>query len=92
MYLVMLAHSLLLAQVGQGRASDWAHTVLRTIDEAFRAVSREMHPNALSGADDQATIGGLSGELPPIPNFSREWNLQKFSGTKPVTMLHLRGW
>ena len=41
MYLVMLTHSLLMARMRQGRARDWAHTVLTTIGEACRAVCRE---------------------------------------------------
>ena len=39
LYLVMLAHSLLIAQMEQGRACGWAHSVLTTIGQACRAVS-----------------------------------------------------
>ncbi len=41
-YLVMLAHSLLMAALRQGRASDWAQTTLMTIGEACRAVKRDL--------------------------------------------------
>ncbi len=58
MYLVMLTHSLLTAQMRQGRASDWAHTVLTTIGEACRAVSRETLSKTNSWAVDQATTVG----------------------------------
>ena len=57
MYLVMLAHSLLMAQMRQGRARDWAHTVLTTIGEACRAASRETLSMTISWVADQATIG-----------------------------------
>ena len=57
MYLVMLAHSLLMAQMRQGRARDWAHTVLTTIGEACRAASRETLSKTISWVADQATIG-----------------------------------
>jgi hypothetical protein len=40
-YLVLLAHSLLMAQLGQGRVSAWASETLMTIGEACRAVLRE---------------------------------------------------
>ena len=54
LYLVMLAHSLLMAQMRPGRASDWAHTVLMTIGEASRAVSRETLSKTLMWALEQA--------------------------------------
>lgn len=41
MYLVMLAYSLLMSQLGQGRARDWALQKLTTIGEACRALLRE---------------------------------------------------
>lgn len=40
-YLVLLAHSLLMAQLRQGRVSAWANETLMTIGEACRAVLRE---------------------------------------------------
>ena len=55
LYLVMLAHSLLMAQMQPGRASDWAHAVLTTIGEACRAVSRETLSKTLTWAIEQAT-------------------------------------
>ena len=51
----MLAHSLLMAQMQPGRASDWAHAVLTTIGEACRAVSRETLSKTLTWAIEQAT-------------------------------------
>ena len=62
MYLVMLAHSLLMARMRQGRARDWAHTVLTTIGEACRAVSRETLSKTISWAVEQATTGGWTQE------------------------------
>ena len=41
MYLVMLAYSLLVRQLGQNRAQDWALQKLTTIGEACRAMLRE---------------------------------------------------
>ncbi len=58
MHLVMLTHSLLTAQMRQGRARDWAHTVLTTIGEACRAVARETLSKTNSWAVDQATTVG----------------------------------
>ena len=55
--LVMLAHSLLMAQMRQGRARDWAHSVLTTIGGACRAVSRETLSKTISWVVDQATLG-----------------------------------
>ena len=57
MYLVMLAHSLLMAHLQQGRASDWAHSVLTTIGEACRAVSRETFSTTISWVVEQTTLG-----------------------------------
>ena len=57
MSLVMLTHSLLMARMRQGRARDWAHSVLTTIGEACRAVSRETLSMTISWVVDQATIG-----------------------------------
>ena len=61
-YLVMLTHSLLMAQMRQGRARDWAHTVLTTIGEACRAVSRETLGKTISWAVEQATTEGWTQE------------------------------
>lgn len=41
MYLVLLLHSLLMAQLQHSRARAWAHTTLTTIGEACRAALRE---------------------------------------------------
>ena len=62
MYLVMLAHSLLMAQMRQGRACGWAHTVLTTIGEACRAVSRETLSKTIAWAIEQATVLGWNQE------------------------------
>ena len=62
MYLVMLAHSLLVAQMQQGRVSDWAHSVLTTIGEACRAVLRETMGKTITWAIEQATEEGWTSE------------------------------
>ena len=41
MYLVMLAYSLLMSQLRQDRARDWALCRLKTIGEACRAMANE---------------------------------------------------
>ena len=41
MHLVMLAYSLLMAQLRQNRAGDWAFCRLKTIGEACRAMANE---------------------------------------------------
>ena len=41
MYLVMLAYSLLMRQLRQDRANEWAHCRLKTIGEACRAMTNE---------------------------------------------------
>lgn len=55
MYLVMLAYSLLMGQLRQGRASEWALHRLMTIGEACRAMSRETLRTTLSWAIEQVT-------------------------------------
>ncbi len=55
MYLVMLAHSLLVRQLGQGRAQDWALHKLTTIGEACRAMLRETLRTTLAWAIHQVT-------------------------------------
>jgi hypothetical protein len=62
MYLVMLAHSLLMAELRQGRASEWAHRVLTTIGEACRAVLRETLGKTISWAIERSTTDGWSHE------------------------------
>src|SRR5579875_2158764 len=55
MYLVMLAYSLLMIQLRQGRAKEWALLRLTTIGEACRAMSTETLRTTLSWAIEQAT-------------------------------------
>jgi DDE superfamily endonuclease len=55
MYLVMLAYSLLMIQLRQGCAKEWATQRLMTIGEACRAMSRETLRTTLSWAIEQAT-------------------------------------
>ncbi len=55
MYLVMLAYSLLMIQLRQGRAKEWALQRLTTIGEACRAMSRETLRTTLSWAIEQVT-------------------------------------
>lgn len=55
MYLVLLVHSLLMAQLRQGRAYDWATTTLTTIGEACRAVLRETLRKTITWAIERAT-------------------------------------
>lgn len=62
MYLVMLAHSLLVSQMRQGRAREWAHGMLTTIGEACRAVLRETLGTTIAWAIDRATSDGWDRE------------------------------
>lgn len=62
MYLVMVAHSLLMAQLQQGRAREWATAKLTTIGEACRAVLRETLGKTLTWALERATQEGWSPE------------------------------
>lgn len=55
MYLVMLAYSLLVRQLGQGRAQDWAFQKLMTIGEACRAMLRETLRTTLAWAIQEVT-------------------------------------
>jgi hypothetical protein len=55
MYLVMLAYSLLMGELKQGRAKEWALHRLMTIGEACRAMSREALRTTLSWAIEQVT-------------------------------------
>lgn len=55
MYLVMLAYTLLMVQLKQNRAKDWAHCKLMTIGEACRAVTRETMRSTLDWAIEQIT-------------------------------------
>jgi hypothetical protein len=55
MYLVMLAYSLLMIQLKQGRAKTWALSRLTTIGQACRAVAAETLRTTLQWAIDQVT-------------------------------------
>jgi len=55
MYLVMLAYSLLMSQLRESRAKDWALHRLTTIGEACRGVMRETLHTTLVWAIDQVT-------------------------------------
>jgi len=55
MHLVMLAYSLLMRQLRQGRAYEWALQKLTTIGEACRAILRETLRTTLTWAMDRAT-------------------------------------
>lgn len=55
MYLVLLVHSLLMVQLRQSRACDWATVTLTTIGEACRAVLRETLRKTITWAIDRAT-------------------------------------
>jgi DDE superfamily endonuclease len=54
MHLVLLAYSLLVRQLRQGRAYEWAYQRLTTIGEACRAVLRETLRTTLTWAMDHA--------------------------------------
>ncbi len=56
MYLVMLAYSLLMSELKQGRAKEWALHRLMTIGEACRAMLKETLRTTLSWAIEQITI------------------------------------
>src|SRR5205823_5033304 len=60
MYLVMTAYSLLMVQLRQGRATEWALHRLMTIGEACRAMLRETLRATLTWAIEQVTERGQS--------------------------------
>jgi len=60
--LVLLVHSLLMAQLRQGRVRAWAHETLTTSGEACRAVLRETLGNTISWAIERATLDGWQPE------------------------------
>lgn len=60
MYLVMVAYSLLMVQLKQGRATEWALHRLMTIGEACRAMLRETLRTTLTWAIEQVTERGQS--------------------------------
>jgi len=53
MYLVFLAYSLLMSELKQSRASEWALTKLSTIGEACRAVGRETYRRTITWVLDR---------------------------------------
>lgn len=57
-YLVLLVHSLLVAQLRQGRVHAWATETLTTIGEACRAVLRETLGKTISWAIERAILDG----------------------------------
>jgi DDE superfamily endonuclease len=60
MYLVMVAYSLLMIQLKQGRATEWALHRLMTIGEACRAMLQEALRTTLTWAIEQVTERGQS--------------------------------
>jgi hypothetical protein len=56
LYLVMLAYSLLMRQLRQGHAHEWAFQQLTTIGEACRAILRETLRTTLSWAIDRVGV------------------------------------
>jgi hypothetical protein len=60
MYLVMVAYSLLMVQLRQGRATEWALHRLMTIGEACRAMLKEALRTTLTWAIEQVTERGQS--------------------------------
>lgn len=62
MYLVMLAYSLLMSQLRESRAKDWALHRLTTIGEACRGVMRETLRTTLAWAIDQVATNSQNKE------------------------------
>jgi hypothetical protein len=56
LYLVMLAYSLLMRQLRQGHAYEWAYQQLTTIGEACRAIGRETLRKTLSWALERVEL------------------------------------
>jgi hypothetical protein len=56
LYLVMLAYSLLVRQLRQGRAYEWAFQKLTTIGEACRAIGRETLRTTLAWAIERVEV------------------------------------
>jgi hypothetical protein len=55
-YLVTLAYSLLMRQLKQGRAYEWAYRKLTTIGEACRAIMRETPRTTLAWAIERVEV------------------------------------
>jgi hypothetical protein len=62
MYLVLLAYSLLVRQLQQGHAYDWAFERLTTIGQACRAITRETLRTTLTWAIQHVTQYGWTAE------------------------------
>jgi DDE superfamily endonuclease len=56
LYLVLLAYSLLVRQLGQGHAYEWAYQKLKTIGEACRAIGRETLRTTLTWAMERREL------------------------------------
>jgi hypothetical protein len=52
----MVAHSLLMSEMQQSRASAWAHRILTTIGEACRAITRETLWKTIHWVIDRITL------------------------------------
>ena len=62
MYLVIFAHSLLVAELRQGRAREWARNLLTTVGEACRSVLRETLGKTIAWAVERAGSDGWTHE------------------------------
>jgi len=62
MHIVMLAYSLLVSQLRQGHAYEWAYRKLTTIGEACRAVLAETLRTTINWAMERSTQGAWSKE------------------------------
>jgi hypothetical protein len=62
MYMVVLAHSVLMRHLRQSRASEWALERLTTIGQSCWAVLRETLSQTISWAIDRIQIDGWSCE------------------------------
>jgi hypothetical protein len=62
MYLVMLAHSLVMSELQQSRVSEWAHRILTTIGEACRTIMRETLWKTIHWVIDRITLDHWSDE------------------------------
>ncbi len=58
LYMVILAHILLVSRMRQNRAKEWAVATLTTIGEACRAVMRETLQRTITWAIERATLDG----------------------------------
>jgi hypothetical protein len=73
MYLVMVAYSLLMKQLRQGHAYEWAYQKLTTIGEACRAMLRETLRTTVTWAIDHVkecawSVGRVMAHLNLVPN------------------------